>query len=84
VWQQIPAVILGSAADHFEWALKTPQSLHSLLRAAAFASKGASQRLSDQEQRMQGLEQQVAQLKGSMAAVLARLQMPRPGARGQP
>jgi hypothetical protein len=100
VWQQIPAIILDSAASHFEWVMKTPQSLHSLLRAAAFASKGASERLSDQETRlqgleqqlvhqetrMQGMEQQVVQLQGSIAAVLAHLpsEMADPAAGGQP
>jgi hypothetical protein len=60
------------------------EHMSSLLRAAASASKGAAECLQEREQRIQGLEQQVAQLQGSMAAVLARLQMLGPAAGGQP
>jgi uncharacterized protein YceH (UPF0502 family) len=51
-------------------------AVKSLLTAAAQASSHALQRESELEERVEGLEQQVAQLQASMAAVLQHLQLP--------
>ena len=51
-------------------------AVQSLLRAAAQASSHALQRELELEERVGGLEQQVAQLQASMAAVLQHLQLP--------
>jgi uncharacterized protein YceH (UPF0502 family) len=51
-------------------------AVQSLLRAAAQASSHALQRELELEERVGGLEQQVAQLQASMTAVLQRLQLP--------
>lgn len=76
VWKQIPAQVLTAAADRFEVMVTKPEALHSLLRAAAFASKGAAERQTELEERMQQMEQRVAQLQDNMTAVLAHLQLP--------
>jgi uncharacterized protein YceH (UPF0502 family) len=51
-------------------------ALKSLLMAAAQASSHALQRETELEERVEGLEQQMAQLQASMAAVLQHLQLP--------
>jgi uncharacterized protein YceH (UPF0502 family) len=51
-------------------------AVKSLLRAAAQASSHTLQRETELEERVEGLEQQVAELQASMAAVLQHLQLP--------
>lgn len=82
VWKQIPAVVLSAASANFERFADKPEALKSLLRAAAYASSSAAERLIEVEQDLQDLLQQMAQMQDSMAAVLAHLQLPK-GARVQ-
>lgn len=77
MWQQIPCLVLSAAVDHFEAFLDaSPEVLHSLMRAAARASSFAVQRQVALEQDVRGLQQQVADMRDSMAAVLAHLKLP--------
>jgi hypothetical protein len=84
VWQQIPAVVLRAASDNYELFVDRPDSLNSLLRAAAYASSSAAQRLTEVEQDLHDMRQQMAQMQDSMAAVLAHLQLASDFRRQQP
>ena len=82
LWRRIPNLILQSAVDNWEALQHKPAALHSLLRAAQEAISQSLEREMQLQQRVQGLEQQVAQLQGSMAAVLQQLQLPGPAGSG--
>lgn len=76
MWRQIPSLVLQSAANYLETGEGGSAAVKSLLRAAAQASSHALQRETEREERVEGLEQQVAELHVSMAAVLQHLQLP--------